>query len=230
MKLLIIIPAYNEAGNIQRVVDNLNTNFPQFDYVIINDGSQDETASICRKNNYNMVDLPVNIGLAGGFQAGMKYALRHGYDCAIQFDGDGQHNPEFIDRMLLALEKTNADVVIGSRFKERKKNLSFRMLGNSLIGMLIRLTTGKRLTDSTSGMRLFNKSMIKRLAKTLNYGPEPDTISFLIRCGARVEEVQADMQERVEGESYLNITRSIRYMLYMCSSILIVQQLRKRDI
>jgi len=94
MKTLIIIPAYNEQDNIRRVVDNLIENYPQFDYVVINDGSRDDTALICRHNGYNLIDLPVNLGLAGGFQTGLKYAYKHGYDAAIQFDADGQHLPQ----------------------------------------------------------------------------------------------------------------------------------------
>ena len=100
MKCLVIIPAYNEEENIVRVVENLKNNYPMYDYIVINDGSSDSTAKICRKNGYELVDLPVNLGLAGAFQTGLKYAYRNGYDYAIQFDADGQHRPEFIGPML----------------------------------------------------------------------------------------------------------------------------------
>ena len=100
MKTLIVIPAYNEQENIERVVDNLISNYPQYDYVIVNDGSRDDTAQICRKKGYNLIDLPVNLGLAGGFQTGLKYAYKYGYDAAIQFDADGQHLPQYIQPMI----------------------------------------------------------------------------------------------------------------------------------
>lgn len=230
MRTLIIIPAYNEAENIERVVSNLINNYPQYDYVIINDGSKDDTAKLCREHGYNLVDLPINLGLAGAFQTGMKYALYHDYDYAIQYDGDGQHNPEYIEGMVKRAEEAQLDVVIGSRFATEKKPFTLRMIGNSLIELCIFLTAGKKIKDSTSGMRLYGKRMIKKLASSMNYGPEPDTIAFLLRCGAKIEEYQVHMNERIAGESYLNITGSIMYMFHMCSSILIVQWFRKKEI
>lgn len=230
MKTLIIIPAYNEAENIVRVVKGLKKEFSQYDYVVINDGSRDETAKLCRQNGFNLIDLPINLGLAGAFQTGIKYALYYDYDYAIQYDGDGQHNPEYIDSMLGKAINEGFDIVIGSRFVTEKKPLTVRMLGNCLIEFCIFITTGKRIKDSTSGMRLYNKKMIKRLAEAMNYGPEPDTVAYLIRCGAKIGEVQVKMNERIAGESYLNLSRSIKYMFHMCSSILIVQWFRKRDV
>lgn len=121
MKTLINIPAYNESENIERVVNNIQNNFPQYDYIIINDGSGDNTTEICKKNNYNLIDLPVNLGLAGAFQTGMKYAFQKGYDAAIQFDGDGQHRPEYIESMVKTMEDEKMDIVIGSKFVSKKK-------------------------------------------------------------------------------------------------------------
>lgn len=190
MKCLIIIPAYNEAENIERVVDGLIEKYPQYDYVVINDGSKDDTAKICRKRGYNLVDLKVNTGLAGAFQTGMKYANYKGYDYAIQYDGDGQHNPDYIEHMIRAMEEEQLDVVIGSRFVTKKKPVNPRMIGNRIIEACILLTTGKKINDPTSGMRLFNKRMINKLAHSMNYGPEPDTIAYLINCGAKVSEIQ----------------------------------------
>lgn len=230
MKCLIIIPAYNEAESIEQVVDRLICDYPQYDYVVVNDGSKDDTAAICRKRGYNLVDLKVNTGLAGAFQTGMKYAYALGYDCAIQFDGDGQHNPDYIEDMIKKMEQENLDIVIGSRFVTEKKPLSARMIGNTLIEGCILLTTGKRIKDPTSGMRLFNRRMIKKLAYSMNYGPEPDTVAYLINCGAKVAECQVAMNERTAGESYLNFTRTIRYMTTICCSILFLQWFRKREI
>ncbi len=230
MKCLIIIPAYNEAENIERVVDRLTKEYPQYDYVVINDGSKDDTAAICRRNGYNLVDLKVNTGLAGAFQTGMKYAYMKGYDCAIQYDGDGQHNPDYIADMIHKMESENQDVVIGSRFVTEKKPISARMLGSRLIELCIILTTGKKIKDPTSGMRLFSKRMIAKLAHSMNYGPEPDTIAYLINCGARVSEIQVVMNERTAGESYLTLTKTIRYMTTVCSSILFLQWFRRREL
>lgn len=227
-RTLIIIPAYNEEENIVRVVQNLRDNYEKYDYVVINDGSKDNTARLCRGQDYNLVDLPINLGLAGAFQTGMKYAMYEGYDYAVQYDGDGQHNPEYIEGMLKMAEQDNLDIVIGSRFVTEGKPFTARMIGNRVITACIRITTGKKIGDPTSGMRMFNARMIKKLATTMNYGPEPDTVAYLIRCGAKVSEYQVSMNERIAGESYLNWSRSIKYMFHMCSSILVVQWFRKR--
>ena len=119
-KVLIVIPAYNEEANIENVVRELEDKYPQFDYIVVNDGSRDRTAAICRENGFNLLDLPVNLGLAGCFQAGMKYAYHKGYEYAIQFDGDGQHRPEFIEPMMEKM-KEGYEIVIGSRFVNAKK-------------------------------------------------------------------------------------------------------------
>lgn len=225
--VLIIIPAYNEQDNIKRVVDNLIQNYPQYDYVIVNDGSRDNTKKICQENGYRLLDLPVNLGLAGGFQAGMKYAYQMGYDYAIQFDADGQHRPEYIAPIMEKMED-GYDIVIGSRFVEAKKDSSLRMIGSRMISLAIKLTTGAKINDPTSGMRMFNKAMIKECALNMNYGPEPDTVSFLVKNGAKVAEVQAQMDERIAGESYLNMMNSIKYMIRMLISIVVIQNFRKR--
>ena len=226
MKVLVIIPAYNEAENIKRVVDNLIENYPQYDYVVVNDGSKDETKNICRENKYRLLDCPVNLGLAGAVQTGFVYAYENGYDAALQFDGDGQHQPQFIEKMIPALEE--ADIVIGSRFVTEKKPKSLRMLGSNVISLCIKLTTGVKINDPTSGMRMFNREMMKEFAYNMNYGPEPDTVSYLIRNGAKVKEVQVEMLERIAGESYLNLKRSMQYMMRMCMSILFIQRFRRR--
>ena len=227
-KFLIIIPAYNEAENIERVVTNLQKNDPKWEYLVVNDGSKDDTAEICRKNGYPLLDLPVNLGLAGAFQAGIRYAYQNGYTAALQFDGDGQHEPCYIETMINKMEREKLDIVIGSRFCEEKKPHTLRMLGSTLITTAIRLTTGKRVTAPTSGMRLFNANVLKNFSSNINYGPEPDTISYLLRCGASISEVQVEMHERIAGTSYLNLGRSIRYMLNMFVSILFVQFFRPR--
>ena len=228
LKLLIVIPAYNEEGSIERVVDDLIQNYPQYDYVVVNDGSRDRTAAICRSRGYRLIDLPVNLGLAGAFQTGLRYAAEHGYDCAMQLDADGQHLPRYIAPMLEKLE-AGADIVSGSRFVTVLKPRTLRMVGSYLISWAIRLTTGQPICDPTSGMRMFNRRLLEEFAQNLNYGPEPDTISYLIKNGAVVKEVQVKMAERTAGESYLNFARSVQYMIKMGLSILLIQWFRKRD-
>lgn len=227
MRTLLIIPAYNEEESLKNTVDSVIEKAPQVDFLIVNDGSKDSTAQVCRDNRYPFLDLPTNLGLAGAFQSGMKYAYRHGYDCVIQFDADGQHLPEYIAPMVDAV--SDADIVIGSRFAESKKPRSMRMLGSNLISGAIRLTTGKVIKDPTSGMRAFNFKMIAYMANGLNCGPEPDTVSYLIkRANAKVVEVPVKMAERYAGESYLNPWRSVVYMTRMTISIFFIQLFRKR--
>lgn len=226
-KVLVVIPAYNEEANIEMVVEELERDYPQLDYVVVNDGSRDRTAQICRERGYNLLDLTVNLGLAGCFQAGMKYAYAKGYAYAIQFDGDGQHRPEYILPMQEKM-KEGYDIVIGSRFLDEKKDLSMRMVGSRLITAAIRLTTGVHVADPTSGMRMFSREMIKEFALNINYGPEPDTISYLIKQGAKVAEVPVIIEERAGGESYLKPTVAVRYMARILISILLIQNFRKR--
>ncbi len=228
MKILIIIPAYNEELNIARVVDNLIKNYPQYDYIVINDGSRDSTAAICRRNGYQLIDLPINLGLSGAVQTGIRYAIKNGYDAAVQFDGDGQHRPEYIAALADKIQNESVQVAIGSRFVTEKKERSLRMLGSSILSMMIRLSTGKKIQDPTSGMRMFGKEVLYEFAYDMNYGPEPDTISYLIKQGVKVEEVQVAMDERTAGESYLNLARSIKYMIYMSFSIIFIQGFRRR--
>lgn len=226
MKTLVIIPAYNEEASLVSTVEGLQSECPNIDFIVVNDGSKDGTAEICRENEYPFLDLSINLGLAGAFQTGMKYAWKHGYDCAIQFDADGQHLPEYLPK-LSELTK-EADIVVASRFIDEPKPKSMRMLGSNLISATIKATTGVLINDPTSGMRAYNRKMIEIMANNLNMGPEPDTISYLIKKkGAKVKEVQANMRERVAGESYLTAGVSVRYMLKMMISILFVQFFRK---
>ena len=225
--LLIIIPAYNEEASIEIVVTKIIKNYSQYDYMIINDGSKDRTSEICHRNGFNIIDLPVNLGLAGAFQTGLRYAYEKGYDKALQFDADGQHLPEFIVNLEKEINDGN-DLVIGSRFVTEKRPRSLRMLGNILISTSIKLTTGKTIKDPTSGMRMFSRPLIREFAQNINYGPEPDTISYLLHNGVKVRETQVSMEERLGGESYLTLSRSIKYMTHMFVSILIIQNFRKR--
>ena len=227
-EVLVIIPAYNEEANIRRVAENLIRNHPELDYVIVNDGSADRTAEICRENGYCLLDLPVNLGLAGAFQAGMKYADRKGYRFAVQFDGDGQHRAEFIGPMREKMEE-GYNIVIASRFVTEKKPHSMRMLGSRIIAAAIRLSSGASIADPTSGMRMYDRRMIHLFANQINYPPEPDTVSWLVKNGVKVAEVQAYMDERTAGVSYLTPMNAVRYMTRTLISILFIQSFRVKE-
>ena len=226
MRVLAIIPAYNEEESIVPTMEELLASDAGCDYVIVNDGSSDRTEEVCREHGYNVVSHPTNLGLTGGFQTGVKYALAHGYDAAVQFDADGQHMPAYIPAMVAEMERVGADIVIGSRFVNERKSFSARMIGSRLITAIIRLTTGQTVTDPTSGMRLYNKAMMEEFARRFDFGPEPDSIAYLMRKGAKVSEVQVEMRERAAGESYLNLTKSVSYMARACTSILLAQWVR----
>ena len=230
MKILAIVPAYNEDKNIEKVIDNLRLLAPDVDILVVDDGSSDNTVAICRRIPHCMlIEMPFNVGLAYAVQTGLRYAAAQDYDFALQFDGDGQHRAEHI-KDLIEMSKKGFDIVIGSRYKEKKRSFSMRTVGATLIGMAIFLTSGKKLTDPTSGMRLYNKKLLKEFAESMNYEPEPDTIAYLARAGVRICEIQVRMNEREFGSSYFTFARSIGYMLRMCFSILVVQWFRKREV
>ena len=226
MKTLVIIPAFNEQDSIVDTVNSLKRTVPDIDYVVINDGSSDKTKELCEKNDFDTISLPINIGLAGGFQAGMRYALRDGYDAALQFDADGQHRSDYIQSLIDTMIEMKADIVIGSRFIHKKRHFSARTIGSSLISGLIKLTTGKKIQDPTSGMRLYNRHMIELFVTKHDMAPEPDTLAYCLRKGAKIVEAPVEMEERLTGESYLSLSKSVSYMLRTCISILLLQWFR----
>ena len=212
MKVLIIIPAYNEGKNIEKTVKDVTDN-TDYDYVIINDCSKDNTKEVCEKNKFNMLSLPINYGLTSGIQLGMKYAYQNGYDIAIQFDGDGQHQAKYLKDLVKEIEEGNCDIAIGSRFVTKKKPKSMRMIGSRLISGAIRITTGKKIKDSTSGMRAYGKKAIELFVKNASLTPEPDTLVYMLKKQLKIKEVQVEMSDREFGESYLKPIRSMEYMI-----------------
>lgn len=228
MKVLVIVPAYNEEKNLKRVIDHLQKVCPQFDYIIINDGSTDGTEEVCRQNQYHYISLPVNLGLSGAVRTGMKYASEKGYDMVLQFDADGQHLPEYIQDMVDYMVQEKCNVVIASRYYKSKMPFGMRTIGAKLITAAIRLTTGKYLSDPTSGMRLYDRHIIEQFVKDENNSPEPDTLSYLIRLGADIREIKVKMEERTEGKSYLTPVNASKYMIHMLMSICIFQWFRDR--
>lgn len=226
VNVLAIIPAYNEEESLLNTVEELRRVVPSFDYVVINDGSSDGTEEICRTRGLNHVTHPVNLGLTAGFQTGVRYALNHGYDAVVQFDADGQHRPEYLKTLMEEMELTGVDIVIGSRFINASKSFSARMIGSRLITFIILLTTGVRVTDPTSGLRLYNRRAMEAFAEKYDFGPEPDSVAYLIRHGFRVSEVQVSMRARQAGESYLGLGKSIQYMARVVVSVLFAQWFR----
>lgn len=205
MKVLMIIPAYNEELNIENTVKKIikynkeSTN--KIDYVIINDGSTDGTKQICEKNNYNVINLIHNLGIGGAVQTGYKYALENNYDVAIQFDGDGQHDENYIDSLVKEIDN-GANFVIGSRFiadLSEFKSSSTRRMGIKILSMLIKICTGKKIYDPTSGFRAADKKVIRLFANhyPTEY-PEPESTTELIKRGLKVKEIPVkNAQKRV---------------------------------
>lgn len=224
MRVLIIIPAYNEAGNIEQVVDNLIRNYPQYDYIVVNDCSTDGTGEICIRNGYRFLDQPINLGIGGTVQNGYQYALEHDYDAAIQIDGDGQHDVSYIEGMLNKLESGEADVVIGSRFVEKEgfQSSGARRMGIRILSAMIFMCTWKRVKDVTSGFRAVNRRFITIYAKDYPQDyPEPEAIVSAIMHGGRVEEVPVIMKERISGISSINLKKSIYYMVKVMLALFI---------
>lgn len=225
MKVLIIIPAYNEELNIVKTVNDVTSN-TNYDYVIVNDGSKDKTKEICEQNNFNIISLPINYGLTSAVQVGMKYALNNDYDVAIQFDGDGQHQAKELSKLVKEVEN-GEDIVIGSRFVTKSKPKTMRMLGSNLITFITKLTTGKTIKDPTSGMRAYNQEVIKDLVYNSGLSPEPDTIVYMLKKKKKIKEVQVEMREREFGESYLKPLKAIKYMVSMFCSIIFIRSFTK---
>lgn len=231
MKILIIIPAYNEAENIERVVTNIIQNFPDYDYIIVNDCSDDSTKQICEKNHFHYISFPINLGIGGGVQAGYKYALENGYEIAVQHDGDGQHDPNYIPEVIKPLFHGEADIVIGSRFlkKEGFQSSSVRRFGIHFLSTLIYLCSGARVKDVTSGFRAVNETYIKFYAKEYPQDyPEPEAIIAAKLEGARITEIPVVMREREKGVSSINLKRSIYYMIKVSLAILICRITHRR--
>lgn len=230
MKKLIIIPAYNESENIKDTVENIKTNAPDFDYVVINDCSTDNTLDILKSHNYNYVSLPINLGIGGAVQTGYKYAKEFDYDVAVQVDGDGQHDPVFLNYMADYLQEHELDMVIGSRFidKEGFQSSFMRRVGINYFTGLIRLLTGKKITDPTSGLRMAGKKVINLFADNypVDY-PEPETAVTAINNGMKIEEIPVIMKERQGGVSSITLKKSVYYMVKVTLAI-VIERLRGR--
>lgn len=232
MRKLIIIPAYNESECIKNTVDNIVNKAPDFDYVVINDCSKDNTKEILENNRMNYVSGPINLGIGGAVQIGYKYALNNGYDIAIQMDGDGQHDVEYVRRLTDLIESGEADIVIGSRFIEKQgfQSSGMRRFGIKFLSGLIRLVCGTKVHDVTSGFRAVNRKYIELYAKEYptDY-PEPEAIVKASLTGAVIKEAPVIMKERETGTSSITPFKSMYYMVKVSLAIILCRISNKRS-
>ncbi|MCD6166076.1 glycosyltransferase family 2 protein [candidate division KSB1 bacterium] len=223
-RVLIIIPAYNEEKSIRNVIQTVKSEYPDYDIVVVNDGSRDSTAAIVEKCGVKMISLPFNLGIGGAVQTGLIYAKEYNYDIAIQVDADGQHKPEEVHKLVDILRRGDADMVVGSRFLEKTDYHSsfMRKLGNLIFSGLIALVTKQKFSDSTSGFRAFNKRAIAFLA---NYYPtefpEPESLVILKKHGFNIKEVSVYMNERQGGQSSVTKFKAVYFMISISIAILI---------
>ncbi len=223
-KILIIIPAYNESQNIEKVVDNIADNYPQYDYLVINDCSSDNTEEILKKRGYNYISLPVNLGIGGGVQSGYIYAAQNDYDIAVQLDGDGQHDPAYIEKLVRPILDKETDVSIGSRFinKEGFQTSFMRRMGIGIIKFVIKVCCGIDVTDTTSGFRASNKQATSFFSQHYaNDYPEPEAIVEASLNGFKITEIPVVMRERAGGVSSINAKRSIYYMIKVSLALIV---------
>lgn len=223
-KTLVIIPALNEADSIGFVISQIREHAPWADIVVVNDGSTDRTGAIARECGVIALNIPYNVGIGAAVQTGFQYAARYGYDVAVQTDGDGQHPPSELPRLITALAAGDADMVLGSRFIEDKgyKAPPARRVGIWLLGAIVSLVTGERCTDPTSGFRASNRRTIRLCAREYPHDyPEPEAVVMLRRAGLRVREIPVQMSARYAGRSSITPLRSGYYMIKVILAILI---------
>lgn len=222
MTTLLIIPCYNESATIAELYHEIRAKTP-YDVVVINDCSKDDSRMILRQNCIPHIDLLVNLGIGGAVQAGYRYALRNGYDIAVQVDGDGQHDPAWVSKLVEPIECGDADMVIGSRFIDEQgfQSSAARRVGITLFKGLLYCLRGKCVTDATSGFRAANRKVMQLFDDYYSKDyPEPDSTALALRNNLRVLEVPVIMRERQGGVSSINVFRSVYYMLKVSVSIL----------
>ena len=231
-KVLLIIPAYNEEESILKTIEKVESF--QYDshnidvnYIVINDGSTDNTGDILEEHSKNVIHLITNLGIGGAVQTGYKYALQNNCDVAVQFDGDGQHDINSLPVLISPIINNVANFTVGSRFvpgqKSRFQSTGLRRLGINIISKLIKIIGKETVYDTTSGFRAADREVIKFFSR--NYPvkyPEPESLVTLLRNGFQIREVPVNMFERVGGESSITTAKSIRYMLEVCSAIILL--------
>ena len=224
MKVLIIIPAYNEENNIRAVVQDLRSYCSSYDVLVVNDCSIDETSEILEEIKVNHLNLSVNLGIGGAVQSGYLYAMKNQYDAAVQFDGDGQHKAEYLHSLLEPIKNNQADVVIGSRFLEKKgfQSSAVRRTGINYLSAVIRWLSGVDVRDVTSGMRAVNRKMIEFYAHDYAQDfPEPEAILSAGLHNARIAEIPVEMRERKSGKSSIGSLKSVYYMIKVTLALIL---------
>ncbi len=224
MKVLVIVPAYNEEESIAPVIHDLKSNFPEGDILVVNDGSSDRTSEVARGLGVDVIDLPYNLGIGGAMQTGFRYALDSGYAAAVQFDGDGQHNADEIGKIFGPHEKNGADLVVGSRFLSEGGFTSSiqRRLGAKILSAVVSALVGRRITDTTSGFRFYSRSALEFFSSLY---PEdyPEVEAFILahKKGLVIEEVPAEISPRKFGKSSITIPRAVYYMVKVLLAIFV---------
>ncbi len=226
VKILLIIPAFNEQENIKRTIEKIKAYSQEIDYIVIDDGSTDNTLNILKENKINHIHLIHNLGIGGAVQTGYKYANENNYDIAVQFDGDGQHDMNYVTKICEPLVQGQADMSIGTRYLDKKtskfQSTFMRRFGSNIISIFIKIFTGKKITDPTSGFRAVNKKVIEEFAT--NYPteyPEPESTVSLLVNGYRVKEVSVSMNERLAGNSSIRFWKPADYMIKVILAIII---------
>jgi glycosyltransferase involved in cell wall biosynthesis len=223
-RILVIVPAFNEEVSVGKVVEGVTHCLPQADILVVNDGSTDLTSQKAKDSGAIVLDLPFNLGIGGAMQAGYQYAYEKGYDIAIQVDGDGQHDPKEIGKLLKALEEKKIGMAIGSRFigDLGYKSSTMRRVGISIFSQVISMIVGQRITDPTSGFRASNRKTIQLFASDYPQDyPEPEVVILLHQCHLKMEEVPVGMSERYSGESSITKIKSIYYMVKVLLAIFV---------
>ena len=227
MKVLVVIPAYNEGQNIQKVIDELKKDLDYADILVINDCSKDNTREIVEKNNVNCITSVFNLRYAMAVQTGIKYAYNHRYDYVIQFDGDGQHIAKEAEKLLNKMKETDCDIVIGSRYMKdgTYKQTFFRKIGTVIFSKLIKVFCKKEITDPLSGFQCLNRKVIEKYSKIGQYPEYPDAnlVMQMLLQGYKIEEVSVKMRLREFGESmHGGIIKPIKYMIMMMYTIVAI--------
>ncbi len=233
-KIILIIPAYNEEENILNTYNKImkyNKEYNvSYDVIIINDGSTDNTSRICHEHNMPVIDLVQNLGIGGAVQTGYKYANERGYDIAVQYDGDGQHEVAYVKTITDPIINKEADMVIGSRFVKKIDTFqsSFaRRVGIRIISGFMKFAAGYKILDTTSGFRACSKSIINEFANDYpSEYPEPITTAEIMKKRYKVKEVSVEMSERQGGQSSIRAWKTIYYMVNVCLSLLVVKARR----
>lgn len=224
MKVLIIVPAFNEEESLPEVLRDLRENIPSAEVLVVNDGSRDATARIAREMGLKVLDLPFNLGIGGAMQAGYCYAEQNAYDIAVQFDGDGQHIAAEIKKLFQPLAAGTADMVIGSRFliPGTYRAPIFRMLGIRLFSFIVSRILGTPVTDSTSGFRAANRRVIEFFSRIYpdDY-PEVEALVLLHKINLQMTEVAVTMRDRTGGRSSITAFRSAYYTIKVLLAIFI---------